>query len=201
MDLHVQARTNKDQKSDLPNVDEWLLDAVPARMILYPPLEELDKSEIFWRDNYEYLKEHGYTLRDRYRPGWVPSWIKTPSKKPSKCEDGLGQRHAQVIDATRTDGSVVIIKDIKLDSGFVPQDIPVGRYFSSSDLAANPRNHCVPILDVLDPSPGSDRAFLVMPWLFSITNPSFETVGEVIDFFRQIFEGLEFMHANNVVHG
>ncbi|KAG6818621.1 hypothetical protein H0H93_003387 [Arthromyces matolae] len=170
-------------------------------LLFYPPSEELDGIESFWRDHYEYLKEHGYTLRDRYRPGWVPSWIKDPSKKASKCEDSLAQRFAQVLDATRADGTVVIIKDIKLNSGFVREDIPVGKYFSSPGLAADPRNHCVPILDVIDPPSGSNRAFLVMPWLFSVMDPPFETVGEAIDFFRQIFEGLAFMHENNVAHG
>ncbi|KAG6818623.1 hypothetical protein H0H93_003389 [Arthromyces matolae] len=170
-------------------------------MSLIPAEAELRQKEIFWRDHYEYLKEHGYTLRDRYRPGWVPSWIKDPTKKPSKCEDSFPQPQVQILDAVRADGTVVIIKDIKLNSGFVREDIPVGKYFSSPDLSANPRNHCVPVLDVLDPPPGSERAFLVMPWLFDITYPAFETVGEVVDFLGQIFEGLEFMHANNVAHG
>ncbi|KAG6836482.1 hypothetical protein H0H93_007651 [Arthromyces matolae] len=165
------------------------------------PPEELFPKEVFWREHYAYLKEHGYTLRDRYHPDWVPSWIKDPSKRVDHCEDSRRLLHAQVIDAVGADGRVVIIKDVELNTEYVVEDIPVGKHFSSPDLAKNPRNHCVPILDVLDPPAGSEQAFLVMPWLLDYNYPSFETIGEAVDFFRQIFEGLEFMHANNVAHG
>ncbi|KAJ6625289.1 hypothetical protein B0H10DRAFT_2315107 [Mycena sp. CBHHK59/15] len=42
---------------------------------------------------------------------------------------------------------------------------------------------------------------IVMPLLFDWRIPRFVTIGEVVDFFSQIFEGLHFMHSNNVWHG
>ena len=48
---------------------------------------ELRDREVFWRDHYDWLKERGYLLRPRYRPGWVASWIGTDIKFPEKCED------------------------------------------------------------------------------------------------------------------
>ncbi|KAG6818839.1 hypothetical protein H0H93_001124 [Arthromyces matolae] len=167
---------------------------------MFPP-EELLPKEIFWRDHYIYLKERGYTLRDRFHPDWVPSWIQDPSKNADDCEDSRRTLRAQVIDAVNADGRVVTIKDIKLNTKFIKEDIPIGKHFSAPDLAKNPRNHCIPILEVLDPPEGSQTAFLVMPRLFEFTYPAFETIGEAVEFFRQIFEGLEFMHANNVAHG
>jgi hypothetical protein len=35
--------------------------------------ETLTTAEEWWRDHYELLKQHGYFLRPRYRPGWTPS--------------------------------------------------------------------------------------------------------------------------------
>lgn len=38
------------------------------------PPEQLDSSEIFWRDIQPWLQSRGYQLRRRYRPGWIPAW-------------------------------------------------------------------------------------------------------------------------------
>ncbi|KAG6835156.1 hypothetical protein H0H93_004374 [Arthromyces matolae] len=160
---------------------------------------KLSAKEAFWRDHYDFFKKHGYTLRDRYRPDWVASWTKDPSKEYEECEDSVFPIYSQVVDAVRSDGTHVSIKDIKVDSNF--NDIAVAKHFSSPSLAKHPKNHCVPVLEVLDPPPGSQVTFLVMPLLFNHEWVEFETIGEVVDFCRQLFEGLEFMHANNVAHG
>lgn len=59
--------------------------------------------------------------------------------------------------------------------------------FSSEPHISNPKNHCVPttILDVPDEE---GVQLLVMPLLLSWEEPKFSTVGEVLDFFRQVFE-------------
>lgn len=62
---------------------------------------------------------------------------------------------------------------------------------SSEPLASDPRNHCVPIFDVLDvPATETDRAerLLVMPLLRRFDDPSFETFGEAMAFFVQMIE-------------
>ena len=51
------------------------------------PEDKLRDSEVYWRDRYDWLLESGYTLRPRYRPGWVPSW-KATDDDPSHFEDG-----------------------------------------------------------------------------------------------------------------
>jgi hypothetical protein len=68
------------------------------------------------------------------------------------------------------------------------EELEIGRHFSSEAMATNPKNHCVPILDVLLLPGVQDQVFLVMPLLYENELPPFETIGEVIDFFRQIFE-------------
>lgn len=56
--------------------------------------EQLDKQravlselEIPWRDRQPFLQSRGYTLRPRYRPGWVASWTLDTSLDPPLCED------------------------------------------------------------------------------------------------------------------
>lgn len=44
-------------------------------------------SEIWWRDHFHEIKSHGYILRPRYRPDWVPSW-KNSGKDFFTVEDG-----------------------------------------------------------------------------------------------------------------
>ncbi|KAF8069047.1 kinase-like domain-containing protein [Lyophyllum atratum] len=159
---------------------------------------KLSETERFWRNHYDLLKQHGYTLRTRYQPDWVASWLGT-SKDWWTCKDGVHIAYGQVLDATRADGSLVIVK--RVDTSLFPAEITVGKHFSSEPLASQPKNHCVPILDVIQPTEGSKYAFLVMPLLFRIRITPFETMGEVVEFFRQLFEGLQFMHENNVCHG
>ena len=48
----------------------------------------LSERETFWRDRYDWLKEHGYELRPRFRPGWTPSWQGT-KRTIISCEDGM----------------------------------------------------------------------------------------------------------------
>ena len=50
---------------------------------------ELTTGELFWRDRYEWLSKHGYMLRPRYKPDWVPSWVGT-AKRSFMCEDSRG---------------------------------------------------------------------------------------------------------------
>ncbi|KAG5333229.1 hypothetical protein C0989_006026 [Termitomyces sp. Mn162] len=162
---------------------------------------DLSPGEIFWRDHYKFLKKHGYTLRDRYNPDRVPSWKKQKnvSKSLADLEDGQYSRHGQILDAARSDGTLVVLKDVSIDTK--DHEILVGNYFFSGVLAMHSKNHCVPFLEVIDPPEGSQTAFIVMPYLLETNYPSFQTIGEVVDYFRQIFEGLQFMHENNVVHG
>ena len=35
---------------------------------------DLEQFEIWWRNRYHILKEHGYEVRPRFRPDWKPSW-------------------------------------------------------------------------------------------------------------------------------
>ena len=49
--------------------------------------EELDPREVWWRDRYKQLSNHGYLLRPRYSPQWVPSW-KASNRDWTDSEDG-----------------------------------------------------------------------------------------------------------------
>ncbi|KAG5349874.1 hypothetical protein E4T56_gene8386 [Termitomyces sp. T112] len=172
-------------------------------MTAIPGLQEYDPTklssgEIFWRDHYNFLKDRGYTLRKRYDPDWIPSWINT-SKQRLDCEDALPINHYRILDATRVDGSFVVLKRVDIET---PQnEILMINHLSSQAFSSNPRNHCVPILDIINPPQGSHTAFIVMPLLFDVDFPPFETIGEAIGFFEQIFEGLHYMHENHIIHG
>jgi len=73
-------------------------------------------------------------------------------------------------------------------------------FFSTEPYASHPRNHCIPIYEVLDLPEDSQRCILVMPLLRAYNDPRFKSVGEAVEFFRQIFEGLQFMHQCHVAH-
>ncbi|RPD53218.1 hypothetical protein L227DRAFT_405511 [Lentinus tigrinus ALCF2SS1-6] len=178
-------------------------------------LGRLLSAEIFWRDRYEWLQRAGYTLRPRYDPKWEPSWKKT-GKSFFKAEDGIAvvvslprlslyssdltlAQSSKTLDAVRSkDGQIVVIKH---DSKSVhPYESDIGLFFSSPPLANDPRNHCCPVLEDMDDPYDPDRRLMVMPLLRTYNDPKFATVGEAVEFFRQIFEGLQFMHEHHVAH-
>ncbi|KAF8215893.1 kinase-like domain-containing protein [Mycena galopus ATCC 62051] len=104
-----------------------------------------------------------------------------------------------VMDAVRiSDGKLVMLKQISKKTH--PFELEIGRFFSSQPRAADPRNHCIPLLDVLQDPKHKDIQIIVMPRMVDMGQPKFDTVGEVVDCFRQIFEGLQFMHENYVAH-
>ncbi|KAG2051565.1 hypothetical protein BDR06DRAFT_983513 [Suillus hirtellus] len=154
--------------------------------------------EVWWCQQYQWLKRKGYLLRPRYAPEWVPSWEGLRCH-PFTCEDGNISRYSHIIDATRmSDGLYISLKVVnKLDH---PHEVDIGQYFMMEHLVSNPKNHCVPLLDVLSVPNEDEKQILVMPLLLDFTKPRFDTVGEVVECLRQLFEGLLFMHTNHVVH-
>lgn len=96
------------------------------------------------------------------------------------------------MDATRiSDGTRVMFKKIQISVN--PDEAEIGRLFSTEPHTSNPANHCVPIYDVLN-IPGDEGTILiVMPLLLPWEIIEFETVGEVIDFFKQLLV-VSFVH-------
>ncbi|KAJ7153520.1 hypothetical protein C8R43DRAFT_1235480 [Mycena crocata] len=165
--------------------------------IVGPAEGEISRLEYFWRDYEPWFKECGYLLRPRYQPGWQPSWVK--SGKPYwLAEDSLSIRTQSLLDATRiSDGAHVMLKMSRVND--YPDEVPIAEFLSSEASTADPRNHCVPIYETLHPNL-SDITILAMPLLYGIQSPKFETIGEAVECFRQIFEGVQFIHEQNIAH-
>jgi len=104
-----------------------------------------------------------------------------------------------LLDATRiSNGTFVMLKIVERSDH--PFEADIGTFFSTDPLASQPSNHCVPIYDVLQVPEDEDIIILVMPLLRMYDDPRFDTFGEAVAFFKQIFEGLQFMHKHHVAH-
>jgi hypothetical protein len=91
------------------------------------------------------------------------------------------------MDATRiSDGTYVSLKSLK--PSVHPYEVEIATYLSSEPLASDPKNHCVPIYEVLKVPDVDDCVIMVMPLLRSYDSPPLQTFGECVDFFQQIFE-------------
>ncbi|KAF8893552.1 kinase-like domain-containing protein [Infundibulicybe gibba] len=158
---------------------------------------ELLPPEYFWRDHADWLKQQGYVLRPRYQPGWVASW-KHP-REIVESEDAGIHMWPWIMDATRiSDQARVILKRVQRDE--YPREAEIGQMFSSGLLSGDDSNHCIPTYDILSVPNNDNEILIVTPFLTNATDPEFSTVGEAIEFFRQIFEGLRFMHSHHVAH-
>ena len=92
-------------------------------------------SELFWRDQFDWLLRSGYEHRPRYGPDWAPSWLnETDDLKILDAEDSWEQLHPNTLDAKRlSDGQIVtqcIHTKLKLVYIFHPRNwcliLPVG---------------------------------------------------------------------------
>lgn len=79
---------------------------------------------------------------------------------------------------------MVCLKRLNKDS----EELAIALYFSRPELRADPRNHCVPILDTFDDDYDRTTAYLVMPFLRDMDDPPFELVKDVVEFADQVFE-------------
>ncbi|KAH7882625.1 kinase-like domain-containing protein [Phlebopus sp. FC_14] len=160
-------------------------------------ITRLGPSEKEWSGQYNNLKEHGYTLRPRYRPGWQP--FKSPEILDIiRREDEIIQRNSYCLDATRADGTPVFIKQV--DRRKHPIEAEIAQFLSSPSLLSDSHNHTIPVLDSFPHKDKPEIQYLVMPLLCPVDDPSFTTIKELIDFVDQTLEDLAFMHEHNVAH-
>lgn len=102
------------------------------------------------------------------------------------------------MDARRSsDDSLVMLKVVRTSQ--YPREVEIARWFSSNpSVSSDPRNHCIPVYDVLDVPDTHDLVIIVMPYLLEIRCPFFETVGEAIEYMRQVFE-VRFCHSEQYI--
>lgn len=91
------------------------------------------------------------------------------------------------MDAIRvSDGLPVIFKTTWLEDESSAVDLL--QYFGQEERRADPRNHCVPLLDVLRPEAYPDRIILVFPRMLPWAVWPFHRVSEVVDLLSQVFD-------------
>jgi len=84
-----------------------------------------------------------------------------------------------VLDAKREkDGQIVVLKVVPVDT----PEIAIASYLCSNELKDDPKNHTIPLLDVLhDPSDPS-HAIIVTPLLRRIDGPYPKSIRECVKF-------------------
>ncbi|RDB18621.1 hypothetical protein Hypma_014748 [Hypsizygus marmoreus] len=147
--------------------------------------------ELFWVDYQPFFLSHGYKLRSRYDPTWVPS------QGTDWAEDSLMLLTRTTIDAVRIrDNMKVVIKHISTSTS----ELAIGTYLCSPEMSSDPRNHSVSIFETLHLPDDDSVAFIVMPILLGFDKLPFRRLGEFAEAVQQFLEGLEFMHEQNIVH-
>ncbi|TRM59175.1 hypothetical protein BD626DRAFT_572768 [Schizophyllum amplum] len=159
---------------------------------------ELWDEEKWWIARRPWLASLGYKLRPRYQPGWKPSWYGT-NRLRLTAEDGYAPFSRGVLDATRlSDGTVVMMK--RVPKSISPGEVELTVMLNSPPQLSDPRNHCVPLYDVLQVPDDDDIQIMVLPLLRGHANPPFDTVGEAIHCFRQVIQCVQFLHENKIAH-
>ena len=69
-----------------------------------------------------------------------------------------------------------------------PQEIVIASLLSSEELRKDPRNRCVPILDIIVDTEDPALSFIVMPFLRHVDDPPFDTVGSVLECMEQLLK-------------
>ena len=89
------------------------------------------------------------------------------------------------MDATRaSDGQLVLLKQIATNS----LESKIATHFSSHGVRDDPRNHCIPVMDVFPDEDDPSKSYLVMPFLRYIDDPPFESIGSMLECGEQLLE-------------
>ena len=81
---------------------------------------------------------------------------------------------------------MVTLKRIKREHH--PYEADIALYLSSEALASQSANHCVPVYGIITLDEEDDTMIMVMPLLRPYDDPHFDTIGEAVECFRQLFE-------------
>ena len=91
------------------------------------------------------------------------------------------------MDAVRVrDGLPVMLKRLFPEEG--PYELEINHFFSAPELANDARNHCAPLLDVIELQDLESPKLMVFPLQRPFNLPRFQTFGEFVAFFTQICE-------------
>lgn len=79
-----------------------------------------------------------------------------------------------------------MLKQVK--KSYYPEEVTLHQYLLSGPRQSDPRNHTVPLLEVLSVPDDEDITIVVLPLFRACDKPAWLTVGEVIAFIIQVFE-------------
>ncbi|KAJ7280209.1 kinase-like domain-containing protein [Mycena rebaudengoi] len=159
--------------------------SISAKSYLYAGKEE------WWVRHQPFILSHGYKLRPRYEPSWVPSWSQGTKGSGAK----ITYDHTD-LDAIRlSTGENVVLKRVVTNE----DELKIVLLLDSPRLREDPRNRTIPILEVIT-VPNENWTLLVMPYCRGFHDPPFHCPAEVVEALQQYLEGLQFMHDNNISH-
>lgn len=96
----------------------------------------------------------------------------------------LTQR-VNTLDATRvSDGRVVILKHTLSSS----PEVAIGRLLMADSLRNDPKNHAIPLLDILEDENDAENVILVLPLLRRLDSPPLASVREFVDLVGQLLQ-------------
>ncbi|KAF9782709.1 kinase-like domain-containing protein [Thelephora terrestris] len=163
----------------------------------YRAFENRTPDEKHWATREELFNAHGYNFRPRLRKDWVPSWRNTGTPAVHRSPDSvLTASQTHLIDAYTDEGKCVCIKPV----GRNDEESRIAQMLSTKELRSDPRNHCVPIIEIIDDPEDDTTSYMVMPLLRVADSPPFQYVKEIVDFVDQVLEGLVFIHEKGVAH-
>jgi hypothetical protein len=74
-----------------------------------------------------------------------------------------------------------------MGKSFHPHEAEISMYLSSDEVKADPRHRCMPVYEILQVPDDEDSLVLVLAFLRPFDDPAFDTFGESVDFFSQMF--------------
>jgi hypothetical protein len=96
---------------------------------------------------------------------------------------------APVMDAIHLpDKTPVMLKKIYSKDHVSNYEMRVLEYVSFPEQLSDPDNHCVYLYEVLEIPDDSENVIIAMPLLCPFDFPRFDTIGECLDLFQQIFK-------------
>ncbi|TCD60194.1 hypothetical protein EIP91_010590 [Steccherinum ochraceum] len=146
----------------------------------------------YWKDHYDFILARGFALRDHWRPGssMLPSTGYDASlRRPAILPDGMDARDTR-------NGRVVMIRKLQTSSF----ELQLLTALSTRELREYPDNPCCKLLSRFCDRGDPATTFIVVPCPHDPFRPFFYNVDEIMQYGKQVLQGIAFLHTRNVAN-
>ncbi|GJJ15771.1 hypothetical protein Clacol_010049 [Clathrus columnatus] len=162
-------------------------------------IKHRNQTRHFWNEHERWLISRGYSIQPRTKNSRL---VLSNRKEGEKLKHGdfLACKGLEWAEAVRIDDNEIVYLKITSPES-ESEESGINEFIYHPVASPEPFNHCLKPLEILEFPSAKDTKILVLP-AYPLFDPrKLIDVGDAIDFFRQIIEGIMFLHQLHIAYG